>query len=136
MKEECNLSIKVVTRYPTARNSSKTLEARAKFVEEWVQKGMLYMQNCVFLDKSGFDINMHRLRAWSQDGTQAMIESPSARAVSHTIIGGISAFGVVNVSIRDPGNVKKRKIVGATKRKAPGDAASAIQKGTTAGHYV
>ena len=126
MKEECNLGIKIVIRYHTARNNSKTLEARAKFVEEWVQKGMLYMQNCVFLDESGFDINMRRLRAWSQRGTQAIIESPSARAVSYTIIGAISAFGVVNVSIRDPGNVKKRKVVGATKRKAPGDAASVI----------
>jgi phosphate/sulfate permease len=49
-------------------------------------------------------------------------------ASSHTIIGAISAFGVVNVSIRDPGNVKKRKVVGTTKRKAP--------KGITAGHYI
>ena len=29
MKEECNLSIKVVTRHPAARKSRKTLEARA-----------------------------------------------------------------------------------------------------------
>lgn len=34
MKEECNLSIKVVTRHPVARNSNKTLEALAKFVQE------------------------------------------------------------------------------------------------------
>ncbi|KAI8636537.1 hypothetical protein BD408DRAFT_376719, partial [Parasitella parasitica] len=113
MKEECNLSIKVVTRHPQARNSKTTLEARAK----WVQKGMLFMQNYVFLDEAGFDINMRRSRAWSEGGTEAVIESPSARGVSHTIIGAISAFGVVNVSMREPGNVKKRKVVGATKRK-------------------
>jgi hypothetical protein len=94
------------------------------------------MQNCAFLDESSFDINMRRLRAWLQRGIQATIESPSARAVSHTIINAISAFGVVDVSIRDPGNVKKRKIVGATKRKEAGDAESVIPKGTTAGHYV
>lgn len=87
MKEECNLSIKVVTRHPAARNSKSTLEARAKFVEEWVQKGMLlYMQNCVFIDESGFDINMRRSRAWSKRGTQAIIESPSARAVSQLLV--------------------------------------------------
>lgn len=63
MIEECNLGIRIVIRYPAARNNSKTLEARVKFVEEWVQKGMLYMQSCVFLDESGFDINMRRLRA-------------------------------------------------------------------------
>jgi hypothetical protein len=30
MKEECNLSIKAVTRYPVARNSRTTLGTRAK----------------------------------------------------------------------------------------------------------
>lgn len=35
MKEKCNLSIKVVTRHPAARNNSKSMEARATFVEEW-----------------------------------------------------------------------------------------------------
>jgi hypothetical protein len=38
MKEECNFSIKVFTRHLATRNSSKTLEARAQFVEKWVQK--------------------------------------------------------------------------------------------------
>ena len=75
-------------------------------------------------------------RAWSQHDTQAIIESPSARAVSHTIIDAISAFGVVNVSIRYSGNIKRRKVVGTTKRKVPGDTASAIPKRTTAGHYL
>lgn len=101
MKEECNLSIKVVTRHPVVRNSNATLEARAQYVEEWLQKGMLYIQNCVLLDESGFDINMHRSRAWSQRGIQAIVESSSARAVSYTIIGVISAFGVVNVTTFD-----------------------------------
>ena len=99
------------------------------------QRGMLYMQNCVFLDESGFDINMRRSRVWSKRGTQVIIESSSVRAASHTIIGAVSAFGVVNVNIQDPGNIKKRRVVGATKRKAPGDAAFTIPKGTTAGHY-
>lgn len=134
MKEECNLSINVVTRQPAAKNSSKTPEARTTFVKEWVQKGMVYMQNCVFLDASGLDINMRRSRSWSQRGTQATIESPSARAIAHTIIDAISAYGAVNVNIRK--FQKKRKVFGATKRKSPETAASIIPKGTTAGHYV
>ena len=84
--------------------------------------------NYVLLDKSGFDINMHRSRAWSQRDIQAIVESPSVRAISYTIIGAISAFGVVNVTIRDLGNIKKRKIVSATKRKAS-DVAAVIPKG-------
>lgn len=34
MKEECSLSIKMVTRHPVIRNSNTTLEARAQFVKE------------------------------------------------------------------------------------------------------
>lgn len=79
---------------------------------------------------------MHRSRAWSRRGTQAIIEPTSARGVSHTLIGAVSAFGVVNVSMRETGNVKKRRVVGATKREAAGDAGAAIPKGTTAGHYL
>lgn len=67
------------------------------------------------------------------------MESPSARGVSHTVIGAISTAGVINVSLREPSNVKKRKVVDARKRKESGDsaaAAAAIPKGTTARRYV
>lgn len=136
MKDECNLSLKVVTRRPKARNSQKNLEARANWVNEWQQKGLHFMQNCVFLDEAGFDVNMRRTRGWAQRGKPAIEETPSARGVSHTIIGAISAYGVVNVSLREPGNVKKRRVVGAKKRKAPEGAVSAIPKGTTTGHFM
>ena len=63
MKNECNLSIKVISRHPTARNSTAVIEKRAVWVKEWLEKGMIYLQNCVFLDESGFDINMTRERA-------------------------------------------------------------------------
>ena len=69
---------------------------------------------------------MRRSRGWSTRGTQAVIETPSARAVSHTIIGAITAYGVLNVSLRDTGNAKKRKVDGAKKRKATDAAVKAI----------
>ncbi|CAO3615524.1 unnamed protein product [Mucor hiemalis] len=136
MKIDCNLSIKVITRHPKARNSPKTLDARAKWVEEWLQKDLHFMQNCVFLDEAGFDINMRRSRGLFKRGTEAILETPSARGVSHTTIGAVSAFGVVNVSMREPGNVKRRRVVGAKKRKATEDISATIPKGTTTGHYV
>ncbi|KAI8091886.1 hypothetical protein BDF21DRAFT_332681, partial [Thamnidium elegans] len=67
--------------------------------------------------------------------TQVIIESPSAKEASYTIIGAVSAFGVMNAGIREPKTVKKRKVVGDSKREAPRDAASTIPKGTIAGHY-
>lgn len=40
------------------------------------------------------------------------------------------------MGIGEPGNFKKRKVVGATKLKVPGDELSDIPKGTTAGHSL
>ncbi|KAG1456101.1 hypothetical protein G6F56_006910 [Rhizopus delemar] len=115
MKEECNLSIKVVSRHPVAKNKEENLQKQADWVEKWVQNGMDYLKNCIFVDKSGFDINM--------------------RATSHSVLGAISAIGVVNMKLRESGNLKRRKVVGATKRKAPEDQLS-VPKGTTGEHYL
>lgn len=81
------------------------------------------------------NLALRRSRGWSKRGTQAIVTVQSARGVSHTIIGAISALGVVNLSMRESGNTKKRKVVGATKRKAPEDRLS-VPKGTTGGHYL
>ncbi|GAA5813077.1 hypothetical protein MFLAVUS_006544 [Mucor flavus] len=117
MREERNLSIKVVSSHLLGRNKEVTLEARVIRVDHWVKNGMDYLNNCIFVDESGFDINMRRSRRWYKRGTEAVITTLSSRGVSHTVIGAILAIGVVNLSMRESGNIKRRKFVGATKRK-------------------
>ncbi|KAG0786120.1 hypothetical protein G6F22_007727 [Rhizopus arrhizus] len=75
-----------------------------------------------------------------QDATEDLIKSFAGlelkkSRVAELLLGAISAFGVVNLTIRKSGNIKRRKVVGATKRKAPEDRIS-IPKRTTSGHYV
>lgn len=135
MKEECNLSIKVVGRHLVARNKEENLQKRADWVEKWVQNGMDYLKNCIFVDESGFGINMHRSRGWSPRGSKSITETPSTKATSHSVLGTISAIGVVNMKLRESGNLKRRKVVGATKRKAPEDQLS-VPKGTIGEHYL
>ncbi|EIE76411.1 hypothetical protein G6F46_000139 [Rhizopus delemar] len=79
MKEECNLSIKVISRNPLARNDDKNLEARADWVDKWITKGISYLDNCVFLDESGFDGNKRRSCGWSPRGTKAITTTPSIK---------------------------------------------------------
>lgn len=62
MKDDCNLSIKSCHPPSQGQKQPKDFEARAKWVEEWLQKGLHFMQNCVFLNEAGFDINMRRSR--------------------------------------------------------------------------
>ena len=87
MSEECNLSIKVVSRHPLGRNKEGTLQARAYWVDRWVNNdNMNYLKNCIFVDESGFDINMRRSRGWSKRGTQAVVTTPSAKEESLTLL--------------------------------------------------
>ncbi|KAI7864733.1 hypothetical protein BDF14DRAFT_1702226, partial [Spinellus fusiger] len=58
MKDECNISLKRIPRHPAARNSVAQPENCAIWVEEWTVNRINYLQNCVFLDESGFYINM------------------------------------------------------------------------------
>ncbi|KAG2226244.1 hypothetical protein INT45_005916 [Circinella minor] len=135
MKEECNLSIKVVSRHPVARDKEENLQKRADWVEKWVQNGMDYLKNCIFVDESGFDINMRRSRGWSPRGSKSITETPSTKATSHSVLGAISAIGVVNMKLRESGNLKRRKVMGATKRKAP-EGQMSVPKGTIGEHYL
>jgi hypothetical protein len=113
------------------RNSEATLIKRKERVEKWSQTDMDYMSNCIFVNESAFDINMRPATGRSTKGTPAVVTTPSARAVSHTILGAISALGVVNIEIRLPNSKPKRiKVDGARKRKQP------APKGTVTGHYI
>ncbi|CEP10862.1 hypothetical protein [Parasitella parasitica] len=97
---------------------------------------MYYLNNCVFVDESAFDINTRPATARSASGTPSIVTTPSTRSVSHTIVGAISAMGVVNIEIRLPNmKPKKIKVDGARKRKQP-QPKKAVSKGTVTGHYM
>ncbi|KAI8360726.1 hypothetical protein EDC96DRAFT_566064 [Choanephora cucurbitarum] len=113
----------------------KLSRLRAAWVAEWIAKGIDYHNNCIFVDESGFNVNMTRGRAWSKKGEPAIEETPSTKAVSKTALGAVSSAGIVNVSIREAGNVKRRKVAGATKRKAP-EGRLNLPKGTTGNHFM
>ncbi|KAI9271143.1 hypothetical protein EDC94DRAFT_512395, partial [Helicostylum pulchrum] len=61
-----------------------------------------FTTNCVFLDESAFHINLKRGMAWSKKGTPAIVTVPTTKANAASILGGISANGLINVSLRVP----------------------------------
>lgn len=82
-----------------------------------MEANMDFTKNCVFIDEFGFDINMRRRRAWPRKATEAVIPTVSIRVVSHTVIGAISAIGVICIIMRVPLPPKKIKIQGGKKEK-------------------
>lgn len=92
---------------------------------------MNFLTNCVFVDESGFNINMRSVTARSTRGKPAIVTTPITKVVSHSVLGAISAFGILNVEMR----IKKREVDSGLKRKA-GGSKQAAPKGTTTVHYL
>ncbi|KAI8883914.1 hypothetical protein K501DRAFT_323245 [Backusella circina FSU 941] len=109
-------------RHPHAINKEENLQKRADWVEKWMENGMDYLKNYVFVDESGFDISIRRSRGWSPRGSKTITETPSTKATLHSVLGAISTVGVVNMKLRESGN-------------APEDQLS-VPKGTTSEHYL
>ncbi|KAI9487121.1 MAG: hypothetical protein EXX96DRAFT_646828 [Benjaminiella poitrasii] len=105
-----------------------------RLYERWTATDMDYLSNCVFVDKSGFNINMRPPSAWSTVGTPAIVTTKSTKATSHTILGAICAMGVVDIELRVIEKRKHRKIEGGRKRKQTPDPKRL--KGITTRHYL
>lgn len=92
LKTECNLSFKKLTTQPAARNNPTKIQDRKDWVTKWSATDMNYLENCVFVDEHGFNINMRPPSGWSLKGKPAVTDTPTGRAVSHTVLGAITAL--------------------------------------------
>ncbi|KAG0817207.1 hypothetical protein G6F18_008281 [Rhizopus arrhizus] len=129
VKEHCNLSLKKSRLQPIDRNSEEKIQERLDWIRKWEKTNMDFMRNCVFLDESAFHINLKRSMAWSKKGTPIVVTVPKTRATTTTILGVISAEGLIKCSLRlpQPPPNKKRK---------RGDGVGQMSKGTVTGHYI
>ncbi|KAI8988912.1 hypothetical protein BDB01DRAFT_889124, partial [Pilobolus umbonatus] len=70
---------------------------------------MNYTKDCISIDESEFDINIKPSTARSTRSIPAIVTAPSAKAVSHTILGTICLLGVVNMEICVPLKPKRKQ---------------------------
>lgn len=108
MRSECNLSLKKADFHSIERNSRAKIEERHDWVRKWENTDMNFLTNCVFLDESAFDVNMKRSRAWSKKGTRAIVTRPITRTTTTTILGAISAAGLITVGVKKPKPAKEK----------------------------
>lgn len=83
---------------------------------------MNYLENCVFVDESAFDINMRPPSGWSVKGIPAITTTPTTKAVSHTVLGAISTKFVIAIELCNPQEERSKRIEivhSGRKRKAP-----------------
>ncbi|KAG0776658.1 hypothetical protein G6F22_012420 [Rhizopus arrhizus] len=127
MTTQCNLSIKQAQFQPVERNSKEKIQQRYDWVQKWQQTDLDFTTNCAFLDESAFHINLKRGMAWSKKGTPVIVTVPTTKANTTSILGAISATSLINVSLRVPKRIKKRKL---------GSETNAYSIGTVTGHYL
>jgi len=94
---------------------------------------MDYLSNCVFVDEAAFHINRKRSYTWPKKGSRAIVKVPKTRAITTTILGAISPFGVVSVSVRRPKAMTPSKKRKTTDSRAVDKTTS--KRGTATGHY-
>jgi transposase len=121
-------TIKKVQLEPVERNTPERIQTRKEWVEMVKELGVDYTSNCVFIDESGFNANLRRTQGWAPKGEAAKVKVLTARANSISILGAISAKGLIKISLRKPMvPSKKRKLAGDRKQQT---------KGTVTNHYV
>lgn len=135
-KTKCRISFKRAHFQPEERNSPEKIEQRCNWVKHWEDTDMDFESNCVFNDEAGFHINMKRSFAWSRAGTRAIVKTSKTKSKMTTILGAVSAIGVVNVKVRIPKVVqsKKRKLESNKEDEGIMDGAERTV-GTVTGHY-
>lgn len=83
-----------------------------KRVQEWINTDMDFTRSCIFIDESGFDIDMKHSKLWSTEDIEAIIATVSTRARSHTAIGAIPAISVVMYNTPIPSSSEVNRTVG------------------------
>ncbi|ORZ05227.1 hypothetical protein BCR42DRAFT_338151, partial [Absidia repens] len=93
MTKECNLTFKKAHFHALARNNEMNTNTRYDWILKWQDNDVRYMQNCVFIDESGFHIKLRWSMGWSDKGFTPIVKVATTRAISHMILGAICAAG-------------------------------------------
>jgi hypothetical protein len=75
------------------------------------------LKNWVFIDESGFNINMRPSTIRSTCGASAIITTPLTKALSHSVLGAISLFDALNIGMGIPQSPKKENLKAISKEK-------------------
>lgn len=102
------ISVKKPTFKPAARNLEANLQEGYDWYMQWKDTDLDVMKNCIFINESGFNINMRNNWARPTIGTSAKVVLPKTRTVPRTIIGVIHCSSVIHVTLKKPPPKKGR----------------------------
>jgi hypothetical protein len=84
------------------RKDKDNIQAQYNWAVNVTNLGMNFLGSCVFIDESGSHIIIIRDDIWISEGEILMVEVEKTRTMSHVILGVISVYAAVSVSVRVP----------------------------------
>ncbi|KAG1238668.1 hypothetical protein G6F68_000467 [Rhizopus microsporus] len=101
LKESCSYTLKRITKIPAKRSSPDVVELRLRAFEAWIKDSNIsFMQSCIFIDESGFNLHTVRSQGRSKKRESAKVVVATARKPSVSILEAICSLGVVNVGLK------------------------------------
>ena len=79
-------------------------------VTEWKGREDEFCHKSVFVDESGFNLHLRRLKGWAKAGVVPKTTIPTNRGSNISVIGVICHLGILSMSVRVPKASKKRKV--------------------------
>lgn len=100
MHKKCLLTYKRVIPQYFNRDAADTVMRRHDAVLSWMNQGINFMEECIFIDEAGFNRNMHRPYGWSSANSPCKV-SVETKGPNVSIIGAICKDGIVALLRRE-----------------------------------
>lgn len=116
VKLQCTLNLKKLEKRTQSRKPDETF-AKRKTTDQLKldDSNMDFEKNCAFIDETGFNPFINRMRDWSKVGEPEKVEAPKNRGSTIAILGAIFSETVIGISLRKPilvnGNKKGKQMV-------------------------
>ncbi|KAG1642267.1 hypothetical protein G6F44_005009 [Rhizopus delemar] len=101
LEEDCSYTLNIITKIPPKRNSPDIIELKFRAVEAWIKDSHIsFMQNCVFIDKFGFNLHTVRSQSRSKKDELAKVVIATTMGTINFHIDAICSLRVVNVGLK------------------------------------
>jgi len=94
------ITLKIASIDPMKRNSEETLQSRKQFVQWYNSLSDIDVKRLVWVDEHGFNFYTVKHRAWSRQGTPAVVRTPTAKGNLLSVILAVSGtFGKIFMEV-------------------------------------
>ncbi|KAI9478548.1 MAG: hypothetical protein EXX96DRAFT_505072 [Benjaminiella poitrasii] len=96
ISEKCCLALTQASKYTIERDAPRTFNLCYEIINKWIEVGVDFKKNYMFIDEAGFHSQMTRGRAWSKVGTPANVKVHIQKDVNLGMIGYIYARRIIS----------------------------------------